>query len=213
MRVTLLKLLTRVAAVRGLPQPIYEFGSFRVPGQRHLKATREYFPGREFVGCDLQAGPGVDRLEDLHDLKLPDASIGTALMFDTIEHVRDPFRALQEVHRCLVPGGVVIMSSVWFFPIHAYPDDFWRFTDSAFRELLRDYEVVRATIHGMETMPHTVLAVAIKQPVNPELATSLAGVVDDWSAADATSWKERVLEWLPMRVLVPLYRVFLRLRR
>jgi hypothetical protein len=101
MRVTLLKLLDSLTREVDLPDPVYEFGSFRVPGQRHLPEVRSYFPQGRYVGCDLQPGPGVDEIQDLHQLTLPDASVGTALLFDTIEHVRDPWRAMSEGRRCL----------------------------------------------------------------------------------------------------------------
>ena len=52
--------------------------------------------------------------------------VGTFILSDTLEHVADPLRAMQEVQHCLRPGGVAIYSSVMNFPIHGYPNDYWR---------------------------------------------------------------------------------------
>ena len=210
MRVTLLRLLERLGREVDLPEPLYEFGAFRVPGQRHLPAVRTFFPGKRLVGSDLQRGPGVDEVLDLHQLSLPEASVGTALLFDTIEHVRDPWRALSEVRRCLVPGGIVAMTSHWYFPIHAYPDDYWRFTASAFRELLRDYTPISVENFGLPRLPHTVIGVASKGPAAPGVSEKLRGIVTDWGRKDASTWKEFTMELLPPRLLIPAYDLFLR---
>jgi len=39
-------------------EPIYEFGSFQVSEQIGLADLRPLFPEKEFVGCDMRAGPG-----------------------------------------------------------------------------------------------------------------------------------------------------------
>lgn len=212
MRITLLKLLGRLTAEVDFPEPIYEFGAFRVPGQRHLPPVRSYFPGRQFVGCDLEPGPGVDEIQDLHRLALPDGSIGTALMFDTIEHVRNPWQALAEIRRCLKPGGILVMTSVWYFPIHAYPDDYWRFTGSAFRELWADYTVISVEMFGLARLPHTVIGIASHGPTSPGIDEKLKRAVSAWGKREATSWKERTLEIVPPCVFIPAYRMYLRLQ-
>jgi len=74
MRITLLKLLASLTDKVPFPAPIYEFGSFRVPGQEHLPFVRDFFPGQRFVGCDARTGPGVDEIQDLHALDLPDGN-------------------------------------------------------------------------------------------------------------------------------------------
>src|SRR5678815_3416942 len=93
MRVTLFKLLDALARTVQFPEPIYEFGSFRVPGQEHLPNVRDYFPGKRFVGCDLRPGPGVGELQDLHALSLPDDSIGTCLLYDCLLYTSPSPRA------------------------------------------------------------------------------------------------------------------------
>lgn len=48
----------------------------------------------------------------LEDATLPDQSLDTAVMFDVIEHLRDPFRALDQLHHAMVPNGVLVLSTV-----------------------------------------------------------------------------------------------------
>ncbi len=144
------------------PEPIVEVGAREPPGQEGLADLRPFFAGRRYVGCDMQAGPGVDRIEDLHALKFGDGEVGTFLLVDTYEHVRDPLRAMAEVRRALSPGGVVIYTSVMFFPIHGHPNDYWRFTPEAFRQLARGFAQAAVLYDGDPHCPHTVAAVAVQ---------------------------------------------------
>ena len=124
--------------VRDTPglDPVFEFGSFRTPKQDELANLRPLFEGRPYTGCDLREGLGVDRIEDLHHLKLENESVGTVLVMDTLEHVVNPFEALAELKRVLKPGGLLVASVPFYFPIHPSPSDFWRFTPECFRMLL-----------------------------------------------------------------------------
>ena len=38
----------------------------------------------------MREGPGVVRILDLHGLDVPDNSVGTVIMMDTLEHVEYP---------------------------------------------------------------------------------------------------------------------------
>lgn len=72
----------------------------------------------------MRLRPGVDRVLNLHELDLLDASVGTAICMDTMEHVEYPRQAMKELHRPLMLGGALIISSVINFPIHGYPNDY-----------------------------------------------------------------------------------------
>ena len=153
--------LIRLAALEiDLPEPIVEVGSFLPPGQERLADLRPFFAGKRYVGCDMRPGPGVDRVEDLHQLGFADGEVGTFVLADTFEHVRDPLRAMAEVRRALAPGGVVIFTSVFQFPIHDYPNDYWRFTPEIFRELARPFRQAAIYYSGDALSPHTVAGVA-----------------------------------------------------
>jgi len=209
LRGTLLTLLGELTRCTKFPEPVYEFGAFRVSGQRHLPEVRDFFTDKAFVGCDLRMGPGVDEVQDLHALAIPDGSVGTVLLFDTIEHVRAPWQALAEIHRVLKPGGIVIMTSVWYFPIHAYPDDYWRFTASAFRTLFEDFETVSVAMCGIQRLPHTVVGVASKGPLAPDAAAAIDRAVQAWRVHGSRTWKESVLDLAPPLLLVHGYHWFL----
>ena len=55
---------------------------------------------------------GVDaRPADAHCLPLADASVDTVVSFETIEHLSDPPRFLDECRRILAPGGKLVIST------------------------------------------------------------------------------------------------------
>ncbi|MEO1083898.1 MAG: methyltransferase domain-containing protein, partial [Acidobacteriota bacterium] len=154
--------LVRLATLElDLPEPIVEVGALVPPGQEEMADLRPFFAGREYLGCDMQEGPGVDRVEDLHDLTFADGEVGTFVLADTLEHVRDPQRAMAEVRRTLKPGGVVLFTSVFAFPIHDYPNDFWRFTPEVFRALAEPFRQAAIFFSGDPVCPHTVAGVAL----------------------------------------------------
>jgi Methyltransferase domain len=209
MRTTIYELVQALGRLPSVPGPVYEFGASRAPGQEGRGDIRACFPNRPFVGCDLSAGPGVDEIQDLHQLTLSDGTIGTALLLDTIEHVREPFRAMAEVYRCLQPGGLMVMTSVMYFPIHLHPDDYWRFTASGFASLVRPFDESSVEMIGLRTLPHTVVAVAWKAPIVPRARDRVGQTVAAWKRRGARSWKEVMLAVTPPCLLVPAYDLYL----
>jgi SAM-dependent methyltransferase len=185
-----------------------EFGARRAEGQEHLPAMVSLFPNAQFIGCDLQPGTGVDEVEDLHALSFADASIGSVLLLDTIEHVREPWQAMAELRRCLKPGGLLVMTSVMFFPVHAHPEDYWRFTEKGFGVLVDGLDPIVVEAVGYPDLPHTVAAIASKGPAASETRAAITAAVAGWRSNGATSWKERALMWLPPRIVAPAYRTY-----
>lgn len=167
-------------------EPIFEFGAYQV-GRSEEEDLRGLFPGVSYVGCDMRAGPGVDRVLDLHALALPDGAAGCAICLDTLEHVEHPRRAVDEMHRILQADGLLIISSVFEFPIHSYPDDYWRFTPSGFASLLKPFHHREIFSFGRsELSPQCVVAVAFKSEP-PEL-DAFRDAADKWSR-----WNSAVL--------------------
>jgi SAM-dependent methyltransferase len=145
-----------------IAEPLVEVGARAADGQEAIADLRPIFDATEHIGCDIQEGPGVDRIEDVHALSFADESVGTVICLETLEHVADPIRAVEEMHRVLRPGGVLAISSVMFFPIHEHPWDYWRFTPEGFEQLLEPFESRLVLAHGYRFLPEGVYGLAVK---------------------------------------------------
>ena len=214
MRQNIKNLAEIVSETLTIDAPIYEFGSFQVPEQIGFADLRPLFPGKEFVGCDMREGPGVDKILDLHAIDLADESVGAILSFDTLEHVEGPRKAMQEIHRILKPGGLVVISSVMDFPIHDYPHDYWRFTPEAFRSILKPFDNCFVGYQGKEDFPHTVIGIGYKGDL-PEMS-EFSRRYTAWQKADIWSFRQLVIKLTPP-ILLPLvawlYRVYTKAKR
>jgi SAM-dependent methyltransferase len=205
MRSTLFPLISELSAAVDLPEPVFEFGSRRVAGQEHLPALSSLVAPKAYCGVDMLPGAGVDEIADLHELPHPDESIGTAILLDTMEHVKRPFDAMANLARCLKPEGLLVMTSVFHFPIHESPEDYWRFTASGFAALVEDFPRSWSSQVGPRKMPHTVVALAGGEAL-PDLAWRAAvRSVSDWTRTGATSWKERAVSLLPAPLMTAGY--------
>jgi hypothetical protein len=77
--------------------------------------------------------------------------------------VEQPYLAVSEMHRVLRPHGIAIVSSVFEFPIHNYPDDYWRFTPAAFRLLLKEFTQADVFSFGRDPVwPQSVVGIGFK---------------------------------------------------
>jgi SAM-dependent methyltransferase len=188
-----------------LAGPVYEFGSYLVEGQQQRGNLRPLFPGRRYVGCDLREGPGVDRVEDLGCLNLPDHCARTVLCLDTLEHVFEARRAVDEMLRVLAPGGMFLVAAPMDFRVHDYPSDYWRLTPGCIARLMAPLEATIVGSQGVESFPHTVFGIGCKTPVPGSFLRSTERFVQGfqaWLDAENRSlaWNERIkrlsLRWL-----------------
>ncbi len=145
-----------------IEEPVYEFGSYQVKGQEGFADLRPLFKDKIYFGCDLRKGRGVDKVLDLHSIKLSDHTAGTVICVDTIEHVEYVRKATDEIHRILKPNGKLIISSVMDFPIHSHPNDYWRFTPEGFKSILKRFKNSYVFGVGYKIMPHTIVGIAGK---------------------------------------------------
>ena len=182
-----------VAETFDCPSPVFEFGSYQVEGQEGYANLRDLFATKSYVGCDMRPGPGVDRVEDVTAISLPDESAGTVLCIETFEHVFDVSKAFDEVFRLLKPGGVFVITSPLNFRIHGYPDDYWRMTPNCLRRQLSPYGARVSGYQGYHAFPHTVMGVGLKAPVTFDCVTRLEKLVEAYQ-----SWLARTEASLPL---------------
>jgi len=170
------------------PEPIYEFGAWQAPNQREIAELRPLFKGKKYIGADIQAGPGVDVVLDLHKTDLPSESAGTVLCFETFEHVENPRQAIGEVHRILRADGVLLMSVPMNLAIHCRPD-YWRYTPQGVTALLRPFASVLVSTVGDADYPDTVVAAAFKRNVTLDDLPAFRDRLDAWQRRWSGPWR------------------------
>ncbi len=185
MRAAVVEFARDVAESFALGDPLVEVGARAAEGQEAIADLRQLFGANEHIGCDMQPGPGVDRIEDVHHLSFADESVGTVICLETLEHVVDPIRAVEEMHRVLRPGGLLAISSLMFFPIHEHPWDLWRFTPEGFQRLLAPFESSLVVAQGWDLMPEGVFGIGIKGPcpdLGPQKLPRTMAIARQWDA-------------------------------
>jgi len=85
---------------------------------------------------------------DVTCMSFRDKSLDGVICSEVLEHVPNYQAALDEFARVLRPGGKLLITSPFVFPLHG-PPDFWRFTPEAFQLLLRE----QFTILNLELAP------------------------------------------------------------
>ena len=188
------------------PSPVVEFGSYQVEGQVDYADLRSYFGGKDYLGCDMRPGPGVDRVEDVSAISLEDGTAGTVLCIETFEHVFEVRRAFDEVYRVLKPGGLFVITSPLNFRIHGYPDDYWRMTPSCLARMLAVYQGRVTGFQGHHKFPHSVMGLGFKGPAPADFRKRAETFIGRYNR-----WLEREEAGLPAsqklkRRLAALYR-------
>lgn len=108
--------------------------------------TSKYFPNafrvtkRENVEADMHVDTYYTDIASITD-----GSYQTIVCTGLLEHLPDPQKFVDEVHRILGPGGKVILQASSAFSVHEYPDNFFQFLPSGMRYLFRHWSEVAVT--------------------------------------------------------------------
>ena len=99
-----------------------------------------------------------DIFADASRLALADASVDAVLCLEVLEHVRDYVAALEQFARVLKPGGTLLLSMPFMYPVHDAPHDYQRLTVYGLRR-----DLVRAGFHivRLEKIGHAVRAAGL----------------------------------------------------
>lgn len=62
-------------------------------------------------------------------------AFGTAVCLNVIEHVQNPFRVFAALYQVMKNNGLLIIETVFSFPYHPSPNDYWRYSPDCLRYL------------------------------------------------------------------------------
>lgn len=87
-----------------------------------------------------------------------------------LEHIPDPQRLIDELHRILVPGGKLVISASAVFSFHEGPDNFFHFTPYGFKVLFREwtrFEMLRGSSMPFETIGILLQRILMQSYMSP----------------------------------------------
>src|SRR3989344_1390921 len=121
------------------------------PFQKWLAEYKDLFKHSNYRTMDYDPLSGAEVVGDIHAIPLADASVDSIICHCVLEHVKDPIRAVNELHRILRPGGILFGRVPSIYRYHArkghYPD-YWRFFDDTLIFLLHDFKKVDLAKRG-----------------------------------------------------------------
>lgn len=138
-----------VVQEKQLSPPVLEVGAYDVNG-----GVRDLLP-QPYIGLDVCSGPGVDVVADIISWRSR-RRFNTVVCLETLEHIAEPWIAIEKMYALLKPAGLFVGSWPFLFEVHDHPHDYWRVTPAGFAYLLEraqftEIEVVRIDTHVMAT--------------------------------------------------------------
>jgi SAM-dependent methyltransferase len=152
-------------------------------------------PDLTLIGTDIYRSDLTQIIADGHQLPLASGAIHGVWIQAVLEHVLTPEKVVAEIHRVLVPDGVVYAETPFMQQVHEGAYDFTRFTLSGHRWLFRHFEEIDG---GITRGPAIVMLWAVRYFVSSLFGSYKIGTM----AAIALFWL-RYFE----RLLRPAYEV------
>ena len=87
------------------------------------------------IAADFDSRSRLDAKLDVRCLPFRDRSVDVVLLTEVIEHVVDGADVIREVGRVLKPGGMLLITWPFIYPLHELPHDYVRYSEFAMQAL------------------------------------------------------------------------------
>jgi SAM-dependent methyltransferase len=115
----------------------------RIQPYRSLIANRL----RRYVAVDLRSTPLVSIVARAEQLPLRDSQFDLVICTQMLEYIADPSVVIDEIHRVLRPGGILLVSVPSACPMDS-EQEYWRFLPQGLRRLLAGFTSVEIVAEG-----------------------------------------------------------------
>jgi SAM-dependent methyltransferase len=101
-------------------------------------------PKIEFTITDVSLTGDIQIICDGHDLPFKPNTFDAVIAQAVLEHVVDPYRCVEEIHRVLKEDGIVYAETPFMQQVHGGAYDFTRFTWLGHRRLFRKFQEIKS---------------------------------------------------------------------
>ena len=112
-------------------------------------------PAIRLINVDPSPDSTASVFCDGHDLPFRDGSVDAVVAQAVLEHVADPWRCVEEIHRVLKPNGIVYAETPFMQQVHLHGYDFTRFSHMGHSRLFRRFAEIES---GAVAGPGTALS-------------------------------------------------------
>jgi SAM-dependent methyltransferase len=148
---------------------------------------------------------------DAHVLPFQDSVFDAVVSFNTFEHLADPTKAADEIHRVLRPGGRVYVVGAFLQPVHEAPRHFFNATEFGYQQWFGQFEVASCEASGAGGPEYALAWLALELlhhvgleegwEISEQLASTTLG---QWRQLWADRPNTEMLEEFPFRVVTRL---------
>jgi len=123
---------------------LLDIGAGLAPYQPFFKNIKKYIKMDNFN----YPGAKPDIIGDALNIPLKKGSIDSIFSSQVLEHVTNPKKMVNEIHRVLKKGGVCILTTHMAQVLHGEPHDYFRFTEHGLRELFKKFNYIEIKQNG-----------------------------------------------------------------
>ena len=96
------------------------------------------FKNGNVIRLNIYDGEKIDVVYDGKKIPFHDGKFDKLLLRCVLEHVADPISILEEATRVLKLNGKLVLEVPFINPVHAAPNDYFRYTPDGLKELIKD---------------------------------------------------------------------------
>ena len=125
---------------------VFDLGGKHSNKRGNFKPNEEKADMWQYVNLDISTKPNI--FADVTCVPVQSSNIDCIICTEVLEHLPNPQACVDEMYRLLRRDGLAFVSVPFFYPVHADPYDFQRFTEDGLRNLFRNFASVEVMRMG-----------------------------------------------------------------